>query len=87
MKHRRRAGSCSRDVELQGPLDVPASVEGFRRWGDDLLDRWDGATLVRTLPLDETERRTVAYACTPVGTVEQPRVRVAVEDAADRAHG
>ena len=36
-------------VDLVGPVDIPASLELFRRHGDDLLDRWDGATLTRTL--------------------------------------
>jgi DNA-3-methyladenine glycosylase II len=32
------------------PVDWHASLEGFRRWGDDLLDRWDGRTLLRGEP-------------------------------------
>jgi hypothetical protein len=34
-------------LELPGPLDFAASLEIFRRSGDDLLDRWDGEWLVR----------------------------------------
>lgn len=26
------------EVPLLGPLDIPASLEVFRRWGDDLID-------------------------------------------------
>jgi DNA-3-methyladenine glycosylase II len=37
-------------MRLPGPLDLPASLEGFRRWGDDLIDRWDGRRLVRGGP-------------------------------------
>ncbi len=69
------------EVELPGPVDVPASVEIFSRNGDDGIDRWDGAHLVRTAPMNG---RLVAYACTSTGTVERPVLRVTVEDAAHR---
>lgn len=36
-------------VILPGPLDIPASVERYRRWGDDLLERWDGQRLLRAV--------------------------------------
>jgi DNA-3-methyladenine glycosylase II len=67
------------ELDLVGPLDVAASVERFRRWGDDLLDRWDGRTLIRTTP---HEGAAVPYACTTVGSVGRPRLRVHVADAA-----
>ena len=75
------------EVELPGPIDVPASVEIFRRNGDDGIDRWDGANLVRTVPVNG---RLVAYACTTTGSVERPVLRVKVgdtahHDAAERA--
>src|SRR6266567_3678954 len=66
------------EVRLAGPLDIPASLEMFRRNGDDLLDRWDGSTFVRTLPVGT---RSVAYACTLGGTREEPTLLVALEDA------
>jgi len=69
-------------VRLPGPLDIPASLELFRRSGDDLIDRWDGATLVRTLPVGD---RHVAYACTYSGTIAEPALHVTVADAADAA--
>jgi DNA-3-methyladenine glycosylase II len=90
MKHRRSAGSCSREVELPGPLDIPASVEGFRRWGDDLLDRWDGTTLLRTI---RVAGESIPLACTAQGTVAHPRLRVTINGpqhlnaAADAARG
>jgi DNA-3-methyladenine glycosylase II len=68
-------------VELPGPIDVPASVEIFRRNGDDGIDRWDGVHLVRTIRVDG---RLVAYACTPAGTVDRPLLRIIVEDLAHR---
>jgi DNA-3-methyladenine glycosylase II len=64
-------------VRLAGPLDVPGSLEGYRRVGDDLLDRWDGAVWLRTLPL---AGRPVAVAARPVGTVSAPALLVATGD-------
>jgi DNA-3-methyladenine glycosylase II len=56
---------------------VAASVEVFRRWGDDLLDRWDGTTLLRTV---RTAGESVAVACMPTGTVARPRLLVTSDD-------
>ncbi len=66
-------------MRLAGPLDVAASLEPFRRSGDDLLDRWDGTTLARTL---HAAGRTIPYAVRPVGTRDAPSVDVVVEDLA-----
>jgi len=66
------------EVQLPGPLDIPASLELFRCNGDDLIDRWDGVMLLRTLPV---ESQSVAYACTVSGTREEPLLRVFLEDA------
>jgi DNA-3-methyladenine glycosylase II len=63
-------------IALPGPLDVPASVAGFGRWGDDLLDRWDGATLVRVLDVAQTP---VAVAARVTGSVRRPGLEVAAE--------
>lgn len=65
-------------VELPGPLDVPGSLELFKSSGDDLIDRWDGANLVRTIGAG---KGAVAYACESTGTVEEPALRVRVERA------
>jgi DNA-3-methyladenine glycosylase II len=69
------------ELALPGPLDVPASLERLRRWGDDLLDRWDGQTLVRTTTWHGA---TVPYAATSIGTPERPRLRALVRDARER---
>jgi DNA-3-methyladenine glycosylase II len=72
-------------LRLGGPLDIPGSLEGYRRTGDDLLDRWDGAVWLRVLPLDG---RKVAVAARPVGTVAAPALRVATDgDDGARAAG
>jgi 3-methyladenine DNA glycosylase/8-oxoguanine DNA glycosylase len=38
-------------VTFTPPVDIAASLELFRRSGDDLIDRWDGTRLVRVLRL------------------------------------
>jgi len=74
-------GLISFEVKLQGPLDVAASVERFRRWGDDLIDLWYGGTMVRALHLADG---IVPFAATPVGTIDCPRLTVFVENADKR---
>lgn len=69
-------------VALPGPLDIAASLDLFRRSGDDLLDRWDGAWLLRTL---DVGGRVIPYACLLRGTVEAPALLVEVERPDDRA--
>ncbi|HEX8997797.1 MAG TPA: hypothetical protein VF812_17340, partial [Ktedonobacterales bacterium] len=54
----------------------------FRRSGDDLLDRWDGEWLMRTLSVDG---RIVPYACQLRGTVEAPALLVETPRSSDRA--
>jgi DNA-3-methyladenine glycosylase II len=69
----------STEVALRGPLDVRASLEVFRRWGDDLIDRWDGEVLLRTL---RSGGATVAWAATPTGDTGAPRLRVSIDEPA-----
>ena len=75
MEHGRRPGGCSAEIELAGPVDLPASLERFRRHGDDLLDRWDGRVLRRVVPAGG---RPLPLAWVVAGTVEAPRLRVTV---------
>src|SRR5680860_1160157 len=70
---------ASVDIELPGPLDIPASVERFRSAGDDAIDRWDGTHLVRTACIDD---RTLAYVGLVAGTLDRPVLRVTVADPA-----
>src|SRR5579871_3615470 len=75
-------------VHLSGPIDIPASLELFRRSGDDLIDRWDGETLLRTHPVSASARAAgesaVAYACRAAGSLEHPAFYVTVADPAQR---
>ncbi|MFI5265771.1 MAG: DNA-3-methyladenine glycosylase family protein [Chloroflexota bacterium] len=70
------------EVELPGLLDVAASIERFRRWGDDLIDRWDGETMLRVLHLPSGE---TPFAAQSLGTLERPRLRVQLPVGVDRA--
>lgn len=72
-------GTSTFAVHWSGPLDIPASIEGFRRWGDDLLDRWDGQTLLRTVRVDGC---VVPFAGTVTGTVAAPALAIRLQDAA-----
>ncbi len=68
------------EIRLPPPLDVAASLEMFRRAGDDGMDRWDGTTAVRTVQLDG---RVAAYTLTTYGSLSGPRVVVATDHAGD----
>ena len=75
MKQQQSEKLHSFEVQLPGPLDIPASLEVFRRWGDDGLDRWDGRVLLRTT---RVEGQPVPFACTMTGTVDAPGVALMV---------
>jgi DNA-3-methyladenine glycosylase II len=62
-------------VEFPAPLDIPASLDVFRRTGDDGLDRWDGHVLVRTIRVAET---VVPFIGRVVGTVDAPALEITV---------
>jgi DNA-3-methyladenine glycosylase II len=47
------------EIHFEGEIDFAASLEMFRRSGDDLLDRWDGEWLIRTVRISGEP---VAYA-------------------------
>jgi DNA-3-methyladenine glycosylase II len=68
---------ASFEVELDGPLDPAASLEMFRRSGDDLLDRWDGRTFIRTIAVNG---RAIAFATAFVGTPASRALHVTIED-------
>ncbi|HEV3124586.1 MAG TPA: hypothetical protein VG266_08415 [Candidatus Dormibacteraeota bacterium] len=84
MEHIAAGAGCTGEVELGGPYDFAATVSGFRRWGDDLVDRWDGAVLRRVLP---TTFGPVAVACENAGSIAAPRLRIIVDDPAHLAAG
>ncbi len=70
------------EAALPGPLDIAASLDQFRRSGDDLLDRWDGAWLIRTL---RAGQRIIPYACLMRGTIAAPALLVEAPQPGDRA--
>ncbi|MDQ1397648.1 MAG: DNA-3-methyladenine glycosylase [Acidimicrobiaceae bacterium] len=79
---------------LPGPLDLPATLEGYRRWGDDLIDRWDGTTWARSHPCPWAATVTgpdtvevVAHGTVDVASmiVQEPLDHVLAEDAVIRA--
>jgi DNA-3-methyladenine glycosylase II len=63
-------------VALPAPLDIAGSLELFRRSGDDLLDRWDGARLVRCVL---HEGRAVAFVARCRGSLQAPAFEVTPE--------
>jgi DNA-3-methyladenine glycosylase II len=67
-------------VPVAGPVDLPGSLDVFRRSGDDLLDRWDGRVWLRALAVGG---RMVGVAARPAGTVASPALLVEGEAGAD----
>jgi DNA-3-methyladenine glycosylase II len=65
--------SPSFTVVLSGPLDIGASLEPYRRSGDDHIDRWDGARLLRT---SVALGRVAAWSAAPVGNPAAPALAV-----------
>jgi DNA-3-methyladenine glycosylase II len=65
---------------VAGPVDLPGSLDVFRRSGDDLLDRWDGRVWLRAMAVDG---RMVGVAARPAGTLADPALLVTVEAGAD----
>ncbi|MBM3223799.1 MAG: DNA-3-methyladenine glycosylase 2 family protein [Candidatus Tectomicrobia bacterium] len=68
-------------VHFPPPLDIPASLDIFRRSGDDGIDRWDGQVLLRTLRVAD---RVVPFAATVVGSIAAPAMQVSVAQDAPR---
>jgi 3-methyladenine DNA glycosylase/8-oxoguanine DNA glycosylase len=67
-------------VPVAGPVDLPGSLDVFRRSGDDLLDRWDGRVWLRAMAVDG---RMVGVAARPAGTLADPALLVTAEAGAD----
>ena len=65
-------------VELPGPLDIGGSLAGLERWGDDLIDRWDGSRWLRVVRLDDVVATAdvfiTATGVNDVITVKNPNV-------------
>jgi len=63
-------------VALAAPLDLAETLEPYRRSGDDLIDRWDGARLLRTSVVGE---RVVAWRGVPAGDRSSPALMVTTD--------
>jgi DNA-3-methyladenine glycosylase II len=60
-------------IDLPGPLDVGASLAGLGRWGDDLIDRWDGSRWLRVVG---NEDHPIPVRVTPLGDLDMPALEV-----------
>jgi DNA-3-methyladenine glycosylase II len=69
-------------VDLSEPTDVSASLELFRRSGDDFVDRWDGQRLIRAVWMGNGEW--IPFVARPIGSLHAPRFLVLTEDARHR---
>ena len=63
-------------VALPPPLDIGGSLQLFRRSGDDLIDRWDGARLLRAAPVGD---RWVPFVASAQGSLWSPSFAVKVD--------
>jgi DNA-3-methyladenine glycosylase II len=68
-------GLAETRVDLPGPLDLTLSLRPFMRWGDDLLDRWDGVRLLRTVPRGGVPGP-FAFAARTEGSIDAPALVV-----------
>jgi DNA-3-methyladenine glycosylase II len=65
-------------IALDPPLDVPGSLGGLQRWGDDLIDRWDGTRWLRILRI---AGRSVPARVHSAGSIDAPALEVTAEAA------
>lgn len=62
-------------MQFPAPVDLPASLDVFRRSGDDGIDRWDGQVLIRTTRVDTA---IIPFFCTVAGTTAAPALTLTV---------
>src|SRR5499427_4775705 len=65
-------------VQFPAPLDIPASLDIFRRSGDDGIDRWDGHTLIRTTRVGN---EVIPFTGTIIGSVDSPAMAITLAHA------
>jgi len=63
-------------VALPAPLDLAETLEPYRRSGDDLVDRWDGARLLRTSAIGA---RVIGWRGVPTGDRSAPALAVTTD--------
>lgn len=69
-------------VALPAPLDLAETLEPYRRSGDDLMDRWDGARLLRT---SDVGGWIVAWRGDATGTPAEPTLAITTNAALDES--
>lgn len=84
MTHRKKSRGVSQrpatfEVTWPAPLDLPACLESFRRWGPDGIDYWDGKIWVRTVRVKE---QIVPFVCKVTGTLREPKADITIDDSA-----
>lgn len=65
-------------ISLAAPLDIPGSLGGLQRWGDDLIDRWDGVRWLRVLRIAGHSVPARAHAA---GSIASPALEITAEEA------
>jgi DNA-3-methyladenine glycosylase II len=65
-------------IRLPAPLDVPGSLGGLQRWGDDLIDRWDGNRWLRVLRI---AGRSVPARAHAAGSIASPALELTAAEA------
>ena len=63
-------------ISLVAPLDIPGSLGGLQRWGDDLIDRWDGKRWLRVLRM---AGRSVPVRACAAGSIASPALQITAE--------
>jgi DNA-3-methyladenine glycosylase II len=79
----RRPDTTTVTVRFSRSIDVHASVAPLGRWGDDLLDRFEGHTLVRTIQLAPDGRQVPYRSDIP----QQPTDAIEIEATSTDARG
>jgi DNA-3-methyladenine glycosylase II len=67
------AGMATARLDLAAPLDIPGSLGGLQRWGDDLIDRWDGRRWLRVLRI---AGRSVPARARAAGSIAAPVLEI-----------
>lgn len=70
-------------VRFERPINLHSSLAPLGRWGDDLLDRWDGRTLLRSIRPDANEAPLAYRARIPHPTGDRLALELGAKAPAD----